>query len=99
MKKVYILLFLLTLTFASCKKQESEPLVENIITKPNTTVNEINILQKDFAKILAKAVDKEPALRSFIRTQSLKMFDKDYDVLYQLIKNEKVSEGLSFREI
>lgn len=52
----------------------------------------------DFTVILSKAVANDKDLRDFIKMESLKQFDKDYDVFYPFVKNERLSSGISFRE-
>ena len=51
------------------------------------------------AKILSKAVSNEPSLRSFIKAEALKQFDKDYDVFYPFVKDQVIDGQLTFREI
>ena len=41
------------------------------------------------AQTLSKALANEPALRKLLKDEALKQFDKDYDVLFQLIKDIK----------
>lgn len=54
-------------------------------------------LQTSFAKILAKALNSDEDLRSFIRLECLKEFDRDNDILYFLVKDADVGDGKSFR--
>lgn len=69
-------------------------------TAPGSTVvtETVNQLQATFAKNLAQAVSKDAALRSFLRTESLKMVDKDNDVVYQLVKDEPIDGGETLRQ-
>jgi len=46
-----------------------------------------------------KSLNESKALRNLIKNESLKMFDNDYDVLYQMIKDEKLENNLTFRQI
>jgi hypothetical protein len=48
----------------------------------------------EIAKILAKAIHDEN-LRKFIKEESLKKFDGDYDVLFQLVKDKKIDNKTS----
>jgi len=77
----------------SCKKEKSSLENENKITPLSEKVQ----LQTSFAKILAKAVKSDENLRIFIKEQSLKQFDNDYDILYQLVKDVEIN-GQSFHE-
>lgn len=54
--------------------------------------------KSEFAKILSKAVLDNEELRSFLKKEALKQFDKDYDVFYPYIKNAEVTQGTTFRE-
>ena len=71
-------------------KEENEK--ENVI--PLMTSNMIR-----FSEILSKAVKENSELRSFLKTDALKMMDKDYDIFYPSSKNEIVFNGKSFRDI
>lgn len=88
-----VMALLLLLGIVSCKKEKSSLGDENKITPLSETVQ----LQTSFAKILAKAVKSDENLRIFIKEQSLKQFDNDYDILYQLVKDKDIN-GETFRE-
>ncbi len=53
----------------------------------------------DFSVILSKAVYNEPELRSFLKEEALKSFDRDYDVFYPWTKYSEVRDGLTFEDI
>jgi len=55
-------------------------------------------LLSKFARILSKVSYENELVRAFIKKESLKQFDKNYDVLYSLVKDEFI-EDLSFRDI
>jgi hypothetical protein len=99
MKKRTFRLFLTGLyvitSLLSCKKEvgnNSSNEIENLEIKSRTVE-----LQTSFAKILAKAVKSDEDLRSFIKAESLKEFDRDNDILYHQIKDAEISDGKSFR--
>ena len=52
-----------------------------------------------FAKALYSAMKESPELRELIKSESLKKFDKEYEFLYQFIKDETVENGLTVREL
>ncbi|MDQ1167309.1 hypothetical protein [Flavobacterium sp. SORGH_AS_0622] len=56
-------------------------------------------LKREFGKALMKSLNKSKALRNLIKNESLKMFDNDYEILYQLIKNKELESGKTVREI
>jgi len=96
MKKIlYELSFISLLCFlsASCAKEE----LNN--NEPVDSFSNNYAYLSDFAKILSKAVTNEPELRSFIKTNALSMYDRDYDVFYPYVKDRAVGNGQSFRDI
>ncbi|QNR85556.1 hypothetical protein H9N25_03515 [Pedobacter riviphilus] len=94
MKKLFnFAAMLLLLGVVSCKKENAP--IEN---EQNFSFSEKTSSEVSFAKILAKAVKSDESLRNFIKTESLKQFDKDHDILYQLVKNREISDGKTLRE-
>lgn len=59
---------------------------------------ESNDLKSDFARVLGKAVKNDDALRAFLKTEALKKFNLDYDILYQLVKDKIVSNNETFQQ-
>lgn len=51
-----------------------------------------------FASVLAKAVKDDQPLREFIKLEAAKIFNKDYDVLYELVKNKVISKNETFKD-
>jgi len=92
-KQIKCIALFLLLGVASCKKENS--FHEN---EQNFKFNERANFETSFAKILAKAIKSDESLRNFIKTESLKQFDKDHDILYQLVKDKQVSAGKTLRE-
>jgi hypothetical protein len=77
----------------SCNKEQVQ-----VATPASLTPQVTNRLQAVFAKTLSKAIQSDPALRSFLQSESLKQFDMDYDVLYQMVKDAPIANGETFRE-
>jgi hypothetical protein len=98
MKKVNLFLVpILAISFAitSCKKEKAQPQ-----TDPEKTNISIDYAyQTEFSKALAKAVKEQPDLRTFIKNEALKQFDKDYDILFQAVKDVKVNNEGTFYDI
>lgn len=61
-------------------------------------VNDNYLLKKKFAIALHKAMVQNVQVREFIKTEALKQFDNDYDVLYNYVRDQKVG-NTSFRDI
>lgn len=81
----------------ACSEQQ-----ESIVTDNDSVVADkisSQEAQKKFAKVLSKAISDNSALRSFIKEESLKQFDNDYDVFYPFVKHKIVSGKQTFREI
>lgn len=66
-------------------------LVDKEVNNTSLTSSQSDALLHDFSKVLAKALSANSDLRSFIRNESLKKTDGDYDVFYQKTKDEIVS--------
>lgn len=59
----------------------------------------VDVAQKEFAKILSEAVYNNIEARAFLKEEALKQFDRDYDVFYPVVKNKKMENGQTFREL
>jgi hypothetical protein len=82
----------------SCQKEDvaiQSNTVTSFVDSPKAEVT--NRLQTEFALILAKALKEDSDLRVFLKSEALKQFDKDYDVLFQLVKNKPIAGGASLK--
>ncbi len=100
--KIALATGLLCTSFFSCEKETLNS--DTNIIDDNQLANTIEYdylssLKKEFATALSKAVEKSQPLRVFLKEEALKMFDNDYDVLYHTIKNQKLSDGTTIREL
>ncbi len=93
-------LFLLA---SSCSK---EPVIINTqneyrqrTARITASDKEISALKKEFGAALAKALKESSSLRSLVKNKALERIDEDYDVLYQLIKKERLENGITVREL
>ncbi|HVI48839.1 MAG TPA: hypothetical protein VM802_28475, partial [Chitinophaga sp.] len=92
--KILNLLTLVSLfIFVSCRKNVSEKAETNISMKSLDHDREMT----DFAKVLAKSLT-DINVRSLIKQEAEKMFDKDYDVLYGLAKDLPDVTGKTLNE-
>lgn len=80
--------------FTSCNSEEP------IIEEPKDEIVEIEEGKylPEFSTILSKAVYAKLELRKFLKEEALKQFDCNYDVLYQLVKEDDIN-GMSFRDL
>lgn len=56
-------------------------------------------LKREFGKALVKSMKESRAPRELIRTKALEMFNKDYDVLYGMIADEKLENNVTVNEL
>ena len=82
------------LVFNACNKDSIEQ-EESICA---TTLSEQEG-QQAFAVILSKAVAMEPSLRTFLKEEAIKRFDMDYDVFYPYVKDSRLANGETVREM
>lgn len=88
----YILIVSVCMGFVlSCSKNNSlgNPQKESTMSEP----------MEEFAVILSKAVFDSQDLRTFLKLEASKEFDKDYDVFYPFVKDKKVDGTHSFRDV
>lgn len=52
-----------------------------------------------FSEILSKAAYEKKEVRDFLKSQALEKFDNGYNVFYSLVKDKKVDESQSLKEI
>lgn len=88
---------------SSCSKEnvyvDSPNLDRQGMARSAYSKEELNRMRKEFGTALAKALKESSLLRALIKAKALEMIDKDYDVLYHLIKNEKLENNISVREL
>lgn len=100
MKKFSLLILLGMFIFGGCSEKDSDIEIKNNGSQNENLLN-VNVKQKyleKFAGILSKAVYERKDVREFLKTESLKQFDKNFNVLYYLISDVKINEK-SFRDI
>lgn len=90
--KTIVLFFLISLT--SCSDDNLEKVENNQSTIISNLKNDTRLKEK-FAVALAKALNKNQGLREFIKIEALKKVTKDYDVVYQLVKDQVPSNAYS----
>lgn len=81
---------------SSCSSEEpTTPQTQNTINKEipfsSIKMNENGQLKMKFAESLANALVANKDLRRLVKEEALKQFDKDYDVMYQLVKNKSLT--------
>ncbi|GAB3790980.1 hypothetical protein GCM10028818_61740 [Spirosoma horti] len=56
-------------------------------------------MRKEFGIALAKALKENKELRVLIKTKALEMIDEDYDVLFAFIRDERLTDKLTVKEL
>jgi hypothetical protein len=84
MKPIFIYISMMLFMLFSCRKNTADFKGNQV-----AVVAEKTKLQIVIAKALVKSLSEEPSLRKLIKDEALRKFDKDYDVLFQLIKDKK----------
>lgn len=84
-------MLLILISLMACQKDENLSIIAPL-AKGNDKA------KYDFSKSFSVALVNEPAVRSFLKSEAMKMSDGDYDVLYSLVKDKKLSSGKTFEE-
>ena len=89
----------LALVLSSCAKDALE--TEEAVTNQQETelsVSEKDALKAQFASVLSTVVYENADVREFLKSEAVKQFDKNYDILYISIKDKQVG-GQTFRNL
>lgn len=101
MKRIFLSLFC-TIALCACTDEVDDLSSKIDVTPVARSVAEemdVETAQKEFARILSKAVYNNMALRQFLKDEAVKQFDNDYDVFYPLVKGMEVMAGKTFYDI
>lgn len=92
--------FLYLMIFSSCdSKDDSDSTnAKSQKSKVDGLYDANSNLKREFGKALVKSLVDSKMLRDLIKNKSLEMFDNDYEVLYQMIKDEKLENSKTFRQ-
>ncbi|MRX67742.1 hypothetical protein SAMN06265349_105115 [Flavobacterium resistens] len=100
--KMLMLSVLCLTVFSACDEQSEnasgQSNKENAKLEVNNLYDSNSNLKREFGKALVKSLSESKSLRDLIKNESLKMFDNDYEVLYQMIKDEKLENNLTVRQ-
>ena len=113
MRKCIFFISVLSVCFASCNQDSMDAFLSNnelegnneMLSEKKSLLDEVYLKEPDadflrpFAKALYKAMEESPMLREIIKTKALDKFNKEYDVLYQFIKDEPIEDGLTVRKL
>jgi len=100
--KVFFLFLSGVIFLSSCEKNDYDSKESSVVNDQLLKVDDLydsnSNLKRAFGKALVKSLVGSKSLRDLIKKESLKMFDNDYEVLYQLIKDEKLENNITVRE-
>ena len=98
MMKNVVLVFLVYLSVASCNESLND-IDKNVVSATFLEQSESNlILKQKFSSALVKVLGQNEEVRSLIKEEALKQIDFDYDVLYCLIKDKQLKNGVTLEE-
>lgn len=98
MTKNFVLVFLVYLSVASCNESLND-IDKNVVSATFLEQSESNlILKQKFSSALVKVLGQNEEVRSLIKEEALKQIDFDYDVLYCLIKDKQLKNGVTLEE-
>ena len=91
------LAIILCLTLSMCKEHEDLIPPENKVKSLSSKIYHDN-LKREFGKVLATVLFEEVGVRKLIREEALKKFNNDFEVLYQMVKDQPLSGGGTLHE-
>ena len=98
MMKNFVLVFLVYLSVASCNESLND-IDKNFVSATFFEQSESKlILKQKFSSALVKVLGQNEEVRSLIKEEALKQIDFDYDVLYCLIKDKQLKNGVTLEE-
>ena len=96
--KNFVLVFLVYLSVASSNESLND-IDKNVVSATFLEQSESNlILKQKFSSALVKVLGQNEEVRSLIKEEALKQIDFDYDVLYCLIKDKQLKNGVTLEE-
>ena len=97
-----LMLAVVCVNLSSCSKDDEFRSEDSQMPESKTIENKDGLDKEtyftDFAEVLSKATYERKDVREFLKAEALKQFDKNYDILYYLVKDEEIN-GTSFRDI
>jgi hypothetical protein len=103
MQVCIVLTCIIPLSLTSCKKtiqgeQLDLSLNKTSAVKDAVSLENQNLLKEEFASLLSNVIKNDKETRLFLKEEAIKQFDLDYDILYHLIKDKKISNNESLHD-
>ena len=96
LKQVGLLLALFIV--GSCSNDMIETSNNSSLIEESYDEIDLNSLKSEFSFALARVLNESEGVRKLIKEEVIKQFDYDYDVLYMLVKDKKLSGGGTLEE-
>lgn len=96
LKQVGLLLALFIV--GSCSNDMIETSNNSSLIEESYDEIDLNSLKSEFSFALARVLNESEGVRKLIKEEAIKQFDYDYDVLYMLVKDKKLSGGGTLEE-
>lgn len=96
LKQVGLLLALFIV--GSCSNDMIETSNNSSLIEESYDEIDLNSLKSEFSFALARVLNESEGVRKLIKEEAIKQFDYDYDVLYMLVKDQKLSGGGTLEE-
>jgi hypothetical protein len=103
MKKFSLMFLLGVFLFVGCNEKELLNDIDEVRNHGEMSLDDykadnVESYLVDFATVLSEVVHERKDVREFLKTEALKQFDRNYNVLYYLVSDELIG-GESFRDI
>lgn len=93
--KKFLFVMITVMIWCSCSNQMDEQL-ESSPEQISSSYTDLELKEK-FSKALVNVLNENEEVRSLIKIEALKKINHDYDVLYELVKNETLENGSTLR--
>lgn len=96
MKRIFfnLLIAIAILSLSACSQDD---VVDNITVKAQPSALTKQEMKTEFARALSAVVNESQEARELIKSEAQKQFDKNYDILWNEIKDQTIG-GCTFRE-
>lgn len=92
-QKTIIAFFAATLSMFSCTNEDLIVDNKDCVESKQLEVSQKEDLKLEFAKAFSSVISNSIDARKIIKTEAIKQFDKNYDVLWATIKDERVGNS------
>lgn len=95
----WIISILLMLCFTTSCSKDAIVMTNDFKMKQISNSGDQSYEMQQFASVLSKSIYQNKNLRKLLKEKAIQRFDYNYDVIYYPIRNEKISEDKTVRDI